>query len=50
MRLIRIFSDIVKKLLYKKVMIKASNDRAYLEDMKEIEEDFRYSDYEDNSY
>jgi len=31
---------------YKEAMIEASKDRLYLEDMKEIEEAFKYSDYE----
>ena len=33
---------------YKEAMIEASKDRLYLEDMKEIEEAFKYSDYESN--
>jgi len=31
---------------YKEAMIEASKDRLYLEDMKDIEEAFKYSDYE----
>jgi predicted CopG family antitoxin len=31
---------------YKEAMIEASKDKLYLEDMKEIEEAFKYSDYE----
>ncbi len=31
---------------YKLAMIEASKDEQYLEDMKNIEDDFRYSDYE----
>jgi Arc/MetJ-type ribon-helix-helix transcriptional regulator len=35
-----------KKEQYKKAMIEASKDKLYIQDMKSIEEDFRYSDLE----
>jgi len=35
-----------KKEQYKLAMIEASKDKQYLEDMKAIENDFKYSDYE----
>ena len=35
-----------KKEQYKLAMIEASKDKQYLEDMKIIENDFKYSDYE----
>jgi len=35
-----------KKEQYKLAMIEASKDKQYLEDMKSIEDDFKYSDYE----
>ncbi len=35
-----------KKEQYKLAMIEASKDKQYLEDMKSIENDFQYSDYE----
>lgn len=35
-----------KKDAYKQAMIEASQDNIYLQDMKEIQEDFKYSDYE----
>lgn len=35
-----------KKEQYKMAMMEASKDKLYLEDMKSIEDDFRYSDYE----
>ena len=35
-----------KKEQYKKALIEASKDKLYLEDMKNIENDFQYSDYE----
>ena len=35
-----------KKEQYKLAMIEASKDKQYLEDMKAIENDFQYSDYE----
>ena len=35
-----------KKEQYKKAMIEASKDKLYLQDMKNIEDEFKYSDYE----
>jgi len=35
-----------KKEQYKKAMLEASQDRLYIEDMREIENDFRYTDNE----
>jgi len=35
-----------KKEQYKLAMIEASKDKQYLEDMKNVENDFKYSDYE----
>jgi len=35
-----------KKEQYKLAMIEASKDKQYFEDMKNIENDFQYSDYE----
>ena len=35
-----------KKEQYRLAMIEASKDKLYLEDMKSIENDFKYSDYE----
>lgn len=35
-----------KKEQYKKEMLKASKDKLYIEDMKRIEDDFRYCDFE----
>lgn len=35
-----------KKERYKKAMIEASKDELYIEDMKTIEDEFRYSDFE----
>lgn len=32
---------------YKKAMIEASKDKLYLQDIKEIEEDFKYVDWEE---
>ena len=36
-----------KKELYKKAMLEASKDKLYLDDMKSVEDDFRYVDFED---
>jgi len=36
-----------KKEQYKKAMIEASKDPLYIQDMKSIEDDFRYADLED---
>lgn len=35
-----------KKEQYKKAMIKASKDELYIQDMKSIENEFQYSDFE----
>lgn len=35
-----------KKEQYKKAMIEASKDELYIQDMKSIENDFKYADYE----
>ncbi len=35
-----------KKDDYKKAMLEASKDKLYLKDMQEIENDFKYSDFE----
>lgn len=35
-----------QKEQYRKALIQASNDTLYLQDMQEIEEDFKFSDYE----
>ena len=35
-----------KKEQYKKAMIEASKDKLYIQDMKSIEEEFQYSDFE----
>jgi len=35
-----------KKEQYKKAMIEASKDKLYIEDMKNIENEFQYSDFE----
>jgi len=35
-----------KKDAYKKAMIEASQDKLYIEDIQEIQEDFKYADYE----
>ena len=35
-----------KKEQYKKAMIEASKDKLYIEDMKRIEEEFKYADFE----
>jgi len=35
-----------KKEQYKKAMIEASKDTLYIQDMKNIEEEFQYSDFE----
>jgi Arc/MetJ-type ribon-helix-helix transcriptional regulator len=35
-----------KKEQYKKAMLEASQDRLYMDDMKEIENDFSYADNE----
>jgi len=35
-----------KKEQYKKMMIEASKDKLYIDDMKNIENEFKYSDYE----
>ncbi len=35
-----------KKEQYKKAMIEASKDKLYIDDMKNIENEFKYSDYE----
>jgi len=54
------FSDMVSSALkllieqkekekYREAMIQASRDLLYLEDMKEIEDDFKYADFERNS-
>ena len=53
----RSFSELVSNALmlliekqqkeqYKKALIEASKDKLYLEDIKAIENDFQYSDYE----
>lgn len=36
-----------RKEQYKKAILEASKDKLYLEDIKEIEEDFRYVDWEE---
>ncbi|MCG3705711.1 hypothetical protein L5F43_04330 [Aliarcobacter butzleri] len=36
-----------RKEQYKKSMIEASKDKLYLQDLKEIEEDFKYVDWEE---
>ena len=35
-----------KKEAYKKAMVEASKDRVYMQDMKNIENEFQYSDFE----
>lgn len=35
-----------KKDEYKRAMLEASNDKLYMQDMKEIENDFKFSDFE----
>jgi len=35
-----------KQEQYKKAMIEASKDKLYIQDMKSIEEEFQYSDFE----
>jgi Arc/MetJ-type ribon-helix-helix transcriptional regulator len=35
-----------KKEQYKKAMIEASKDKLYIDDMKSIEDEFKYSDFE----
>jgi len=35
-----------KKEEYKKALLKASKDKLFLQDIKEIEEDFKYADFE----
>ena len=35
-----------KKEQYKKAMIEASKDKLYIQDMKSIEDEFQYSDFE----
>ncbi|MCT7471377.1 hypothetical protein N5T90_10860 [Aliarcobacter cryaerophilus] len=37
-----------KKEQYKKAMIEASKDKLYLKDMEDIENDFKYVDFEKN--
>ncbi len=37
-----------KKEQYKQAMIKASKDKLYIEDMRSVENDFQYLDYEHN--
>jgi len=37
-----------KKEQYKKAMIEASKDKLYMQDMKEIEDEFAYADFETN--
>ena len=36
-----------KKEKYKKAMIEASKDKLYLKDMEDIENDFKYVDFEE---
>jgi metal-responsive CopG/Arc/MetJ family transcriptional regulator len=36
-----------RKEQYKKAMLEASKDKLYLQDMKEIEEDFKYADWQE---
>jgi metal-responsive CopG/Arc/MetJ family transcriptional regulator len=38
-----------KKEQYKSAMIEASKDELYIQDMKNIEKEFQYSDYENNT-
>ncbi len=38
-----------KKEHYKQAMLEASKDKLYIEDMKEIEEAFKHSDFESTS-
>jgi len=35
-----------KKERYKQAMLEASKDKLYLQDMQEIEDDFKYADFE----
>ena len=35
-----------KKEQYKKAMVEASKDKQYIQDMKSIEDEFQYSDFE----
>ena len=35
-----------KKEQYKKAMLEASKDKLYMQDMKRIEDEFKYSDFE----
>jgi metal-responsive CopG/Arc/MetJ family transcriptional regulator len=37
-----------KKEHYKKAMIEASKDKLYIQDMKGIEDEFQYADFENN--
>ena len=37
---------LLTKEQYKKAMIEASKDKLYIDDMKNIENEFKYSDYE----
>lgn len=37
-----------KKEQYKKAMIEASKDKLYIQDMKSIEDEFQYSDFQGN--
>jgi len=36
-----------RKEQYKKAILEASKDKLYLQDMKEIEEDFKYADWQE---
>ena len=43
---LKLLIDKEKEENYKKAMIEASKDKLYLEDMKKIENDFKFSDSE----
>jgi len=43
---LQLLIDKQKKEQYKKAMIEASKDELYIDDMKSIENEFKYSDYE----
>jgi Arc/MetJ-type ribon-helix-helix transcriptional regulator len=43
---LQLLIDKQKKEQYKKAMIEASKDKLYIDDMKSIENEFKYSDYE----
>ncbi len=46
---LQLLVDKQKKEHYKQAMIEASKDELYIKDMQEIEEAFRYSDFENDA-